>query len=174
MDTFLRFLYEFLSQFFNGIKFIVLGIFRGFKSMFNIPEYIKVVNEYKNDFIPVTFWNVYAQNIAQYCAKGDIVGVKGRLVRRAQVIGEKTVYTSEVVGERIIFIHLKSFYEKFKDLRLRDEAHDDFDEPSYEELKKMVNSIEIRNDSIEQDDICDDDFEGEKKSKKGKKTSNDD
>ena len=50
MDTFLRFLYEFLSQFFNGIKFIVLGIFRGFKSMFNIPEYIKVVNEYKNDF----------------------------------------------------------------------------------------------------------------------------
>lgn len=145
---------------------LVLKVQRNFRDMDS--------NEYKNDFIPVTFWNVYAQNIAQYCAKGDIVGVKGRLVRRAQVIGEKTVYTSEVVGERIIFIHLKSFYEKFKDLRLRDEAHDDFDEPSYEELKKMVNSIEIRNDSIEQDDICDDDFEGEKKSKKGKKTSNDD
>lgn len=145
---------------------LVLKVQRNFRDMDS--------NEYKNDFIPVTFWNVYAQNIAQYCAKGDIVGVKGRLVRRAQVIGEKTVYTSEVVGERIIFIHLKSFYEKFKDLRLRDDAHDDFDEPSYEELKKMVNSIEIRNDSIEQDDICDDDFEGEKKSKKGKKTSNDD
>ena len=27
MNTFLRFLYEFLSQFFNGIKYIVLGIF---------------------------------------------------------------------------------------------------------------------------------------------------
>ncbi len=50
MDTFLRFLYEFLSQFFNGIKYIVLGIFNGFKSIFNIPEYIKVVTEYKNDF----------------------------------------------------------------------------------------------------------------------------
>ncbi len=50
MDTFLRFLYEFLSQFFNGVKFIILGIFNGFKSIFNIPEYIKVVNEYKNDF----------------------------------------------------------------------------------------------------------------------------
>ncbi|MBR7042331.1 MAG: hypothetical protein IKI04_02395, partial [Bacilli bacterium] len=50
MDTFLRFLYEFLAQFFNGIKYIVLGVFNGFKSMFNLPEYLKVVNEYKGDF----------------------------------------------------------------------------------------------------------------------------
>ncbi len=50
MDTFLRFLYEFLSQFFNGLKYMVLGIFNGFKSIFNLPEYVKVINEYKNDF----------------------------------------------------------------------------------------------------------------------------
>ena len=50
MSTFLRFLYEFLSQFFNGVKYIVLGIFNGFKSIFDIPAYIKVVSEYKNDF----------------------------------------------------------------------------------------------------------------------------
>ena len=41
MHTFLRFLYEFLSQFFTGLKFIVLGIFNGFKAMFNIPAYVK-------------------------------------------------------------------------------------------------------------------------------------
>ena len=50
MDTFLRFLYEFLSQFFDGIKFIAKGIFYGFKSIFNIPAYIRVVNDYKEDF----------------------------------------------------------------------------------------------------------------------------
>ena len=50
MDTFLRFLYEFLSQFFDGIKFIFKGIYKGFKSMFNIPEYIRIINEYKHDF----------------------------------------------------------------------------------------------------------------------------
>lgn len=49
MDTFLRFLYEFLSQFFTGVKFIVLGIFNGFVAIFNVPEYIKVINEYKDD-----------------------------------------------------------------------------------------------------------------------------
>ena len=50
MHTFLRFLYEFLSQFFMGIKFIVLGIFNGFKAIFNIPEYVRIVTDYKNDF----------------------------------------------------------------------------------------------------------------------------
>ena len=50
MDTFFRFLYEFLTQFFNGIIFIFDGLFKGFKSMFNIPEYFKIVGEYKNDF----------------------------------------------------------------------------------------------------------------------------
>lgn len=50
MNTFLRFLYEFLSQFFNGVKFIIEGIGKGFVSMFNIPEYIRVIEFYKNDF----------------------------------------------------------------------------------------------------------------------------
>ena len=50
MDTFLRFLYEFLSQFFDGFKYIFVGIYKGFVSIFNIPEYVKVVNEYKGDF----------------------------------------------------------------------------------------------------------------------------
>ena len=50
MDTFLRFLYEFLSQFFNGLKYIVMGIYKGFISIFNIPEYIKIINHYKGDF----------------------------------------------------------------------------------------------------------------------------
>ena len=50
MDTFLRFLYEFLSQIFNGFKYIFNGIVKGFKSAFNIPEYVRIVGEYKNDF----------------------------------------------------------------------------------------------------------------------------
>ena len=50
MSTFFRFLYEFLSQIANGIKYIVLGFYNGLKSMFNIPEYIRIVGDYKNDF----------------------------------------------------------------------------------------------------------------------------
>ena len=50
MDTFFRFLYEFLSQFFNGLLFIIEGIVKCFKTSFNIGEYARIIGEYKKDF----------------------------------------------------------------------------------------------------------------------------
>ena len=49
MDTFFRFLYEFLSQFFNGIKYAFEGIAKGFITMFSFGEYGRIIEEYKND-----------------------------------------------------------------------------------------------------------------------------
>ena len=46
MDTFFRFLYEFLLQFFNGVKLVGKGILQAF----NVKNYIKVINFYKQDF----------------------------------------------------------------------------------------------------------------------------
>lgn len=50
MDTFFRFLYEFLSQFFNGLKLIVMGLFNGIIKIFDFKAYLDIVNYYKNDF----------------------------------------------------------------------------------------------------------------------------
>lgn len=50
MDTFFRFLYEFLSQFFNGLKLIVMGFVKGFGKTFNFKAYVKIVDYYKKDF----------------------------------------------------------------------------------------------------------------------------
>ena len=50
MDTFFRFLYEFLSQFFNGLKLIVMGFVKGFGKIFNFKAYFKIVDYYKKDF----------------------------------------------------------------------------------------------------------------------------
>lgn len=50
MDTFFRFLYEFLSQFFNGLKLIVMGFVKGFGKIFNFKAYVKIVDYYKKDF----------------------------------------------------------------------------------------------------------------------------
>ena len=46
MDTFFRFLYEFLMQFFNGVKLVGKGILQAF----NVKSYVKVINFYKQDF----------------------------------------------------------------------------------------------------------------------------
>lgn len=50
MDTYLRFLYEFLMQFFSGVGMIFTGLLGGVKQMFNVSSYIKVINFYKEDF----------------------------------------------------------------------------------------------------------------------------
>ena len=50
MDTYMRFLYEFLSQFFKGIEMAFTGIFNGIKQIFNIKGYAKVVEFYREDF----------------------------------------------------------------------------------------------------------------------------
>lgn len=50
MDTFFRFLYEFLEQFFNSFILMFKGIGNGIVNMFNIKEYISIINFYKDDF----------------------------------------------------------------------------------------------------------------------------
>ena len=50
MDEFFKFLFDFLSQFFNGFKLIFQGIINGFVAIFNIPEYIKIIREYSSEF----------------------------------------------------------------------------------------------------------------------------
>ena len=49
MDLFVRFLYDFLSLFFGGLKKIFLGLFEGIKEIFNIPKYYEVVKNYSED-----------------------------------------------------------------------------------------------------------------------------
>ncbi len=50
MDTFFRFLYEFLSQAFNGVLDIIMGFVNGIVKIFNIKGYIAVIDFYKDDF----------------------------------------------------------------------------------------------------------------------------
>ena len=50
MDTFIRFLFEFMSVFFSGVGMMAKGIFGGFIQMFNIPEYLYVIEFYRKDF----------------------------------------------------------------------------------------------------------------------------
>lgn len=50
MDTFFRFLYEFLSQFIGGLFTIFKGLIDGIVKMFDIKTYMSIINYYKGDF----------------------------------------------------------------------------------------------------------------------------
>lgn len=49
MDLFIRFLYDFLSLFFGGLKKIVFGIIDGIKDIFNLRSYYEVIKDYSED-----------------------------------------------------------------------------------------------------------------------------
>ena len=60
--------------------------------------YKNIEGNYDTDFIKCTLWNGIAENTAEYCEKGDLVGVKGRLQclsgSELQLIAEKVSFLS--------------------------------------------------------------------------------
>lgn len=61
--------------------------------------------QYAADFVQCTIWKKTAENTAQYCRKGSIVGITGRIQTRNYENQEgKKVYVTEVVAENVRFM----------------------------------------------------------------------
>lgn len=60
---------------------------------------------YDTDFIDCVLWEGVAQNTSEYCKKGDIIGVKGRIQTRTieNEDGTKTK-VQEVIAEKVTFL----------------------------------------------------------------------
>ena len=64
-------------------------------------SYKNVDGTYDTDFIRCVLWNGIAETACEYCKKGDIIGVKGRIqTSNYEKEGEK-IYTTEVIAEKI-------------------------------------------------------------------------
>lgn len=70
-------------------------------------SYKNIDGEYETDFIRCTLWNVIAENTCEYCKKGDIIGVKGRIqTSNYEKDGEK-IYSTDVIAEKVTFLSSK-------------------------------------------------------------------
>lgn len=75
---------------------ITLAINRHFKNNDGI---------YETDFIRCVLWNGIAANTTEYCHKGDIIGVKGRLQTSVYEDDDNNKkYGMDVVAEKITFL----------------------------------------------------------------------
>lgn len=71
-----------------------------------VPRNYKNMNgEYDTDFLDCTLWTNIAENTAEYCQTGDMVGVKGRIQTRVihNEDGTKKKKT-EIVAEKVTFL----------------------------------------------------------------------
>lgn len=72
-------------------------------------DYRNSEGNYDADFIKCVLWNGIASATKDYCHKGDVVGVKGKLQSRNYETEEKEKkYVTEVIVEKITFISSKS------------------------------------------------------------------
>ena len=59
---------------------------------------------YEADFIKCVLWNGIASATKDYCHKGDVVGIKGRLQTRSYEDENKKKHIMEVIVDKVTFI----------------------------------------------------------------------
>ena len=71
-----------------------------------VPRSFKNANgEYDTDFIDCILWDAVASNTVEYCDKGDIVGVRGRIQsRKVEKEEEHKETIIDIICERISFL----------------------------------------------------------------------
>ena len=74
----------------NGKKvaYITLAVQRAFKNVDGV---------YETDFIECILWQGIAQSTSEYCKKGDLIGVKGRIQsnnKKIEIVAEKVTFLS--------------------------------------------------------------------------------
>lgn len=78
---------------------------------------------YDTDFVDCTLWNALASNVCEYCHKGDLVGVKGRIQTNVYETesGEKKKIT-QLIADKVTFLA-----SKHKDESLDKDNSDDME-----------------------------------------------
>ena len=70
-----------------------------------VPRSFKNINgEYDTDFVSCVLWKGIAESTANYCKKGDLVGVKGRLQTREYETDNEKRKVVELVAEKVTFL----------------------------------------------------------------------
>ena len=79
-------------------------------------SYKNADGEYDTDFIQCNVWNQVAENMSEYCHKGDIIGVKGSLQSSSYEDKEGNKrYKIDVRADKITFLSSKKSVEDVKD-----------------------------------------------------------
>ncbi len=89
----------------NGTKVATLGLAipRSFKNSEGM---------YDTDFIDCVLFDSIAENTSEYCKKGDIVGVKGRIQSRVIEEDDKKETVMEIIAEKVTFLSSHSSESK--------------------------------------------------------------
>lgn len=71
-------------------------------------SYKNTDGEYETDFVDCVLWSGVAENTAEYCKKGDVVGIKGRVQTDTYENSDgKKQKSTKIIAEKITFLSSK-------------------------------------------------------------------
>ena len=85
----------------NGKKYVnmTVAVPRAFKNAEGV---------YESDFVDCVLWSGVAEKTSEYCKKGDLVGVKGRVQTDLYEKDGETRKSMKLVAEKVSFLSTKS------------------------------------------------------------------
>ena len=70
-----------------------------------IPRcYKNADGEDQTDFIDCTLWDGVASNTSEYCKKGDIIGIKGRIETQIYDVNGESRKSFSIIAEKVTFL----------------------------------------------------------------------
>jgi len=83
----------------NKVTNITLAVPRSYKNSDGV---------YETDFINCVLWKGIAESASEYCHKGDLLGIKGRIQTRTVDVDEDSKKNiTEVVAEKVTYLSSK-------------------------------------------------------------------
>ncbi len=106
MDTYLRFLYEFLTQFFAGFMIFFKGLFDGLKQIFNFKGYQDIIKNYQRD-LSSSEWVLAAIAIGAIVILVGIIGMLIYFLVRRKIAARRKGLNQQELLDEIAMLHNK-------------------------------------------------------------------
>ena len=118
------------------------------------------------DYISCVVWNKVAENVAQYCSKGSLVGVEGRLRSRTYDNAQgQRVYVTEVVCDSVQFLETRAQRERNQSSMnqgmMNQKPMDQYSQPAQPQTNNFqdMQTVELESDFDNSYNIMEDDIQ---------------
>ena len=118
------------------------------------------------DYISCVVWNKVAENVAQYCSKGSLVGVEGRLRSRTYDNAQgHRVYVTEVVCDSVQFLETRAQRERNQSSMnqgmMNQNPMDQYSQPAQPQTNNFqdMQTVELESDFDNSYNIMEDDIQ---------------
>ena len=122
----------------TSVAIITIAVSRSFKNSEGV---------YDTDFFNVTAWGYIAENVSEYCKKGDLIAVKGRLQNANYEKDGKKYYRNEIIAEKISFLATNKNDKKDKNGN-SDKVSPKEETKEVDPFKEFSNEVELTDDDL--------------------------